>query len=188
LALPPHGFLNVHPSLLPVHRGPVPLFWMFYAGETTAGITIHWMDESFDTGPIALQTQIELPEGISYQAADQYLWKRGTEMLIEAVQELATGSLARRAQPPGDTYEPWPKQEHFTLNSQWPARRAFIFMRGISAWNQPFLLPLSGITLELTEARAYHPETVLGEPFRINNNEVFVQFTPGVLHARGRVR
>ncbi len=188
LALPPQGFLNVHPSLLPAHRGPVPLFWMFHAGETNAGITIHWMDESFDTGPIALQTQIELPEGISYQAAEQRLWERGTELLIEAVQALETGSLARRAQPPGDTYEPWPNQEHFTLHTQWSARRACIFMRGTSEWNQPYLLPLPHSTLELTEALTYHSETVLGQPFSVNNSEVFVQFTPGILHARGRVR
>jgi methionyl-tRNA formyltransferase len=186
LALPPQGFLNVHPSLLPAHRGPEPLFWMFHAGETNTGVTIHWMDAAFDTGPIALQAPIVMPEGISYQAADQRLWQRGTALLIEAMQELATGSLARRAQPPGATYEPWPKQEHFTLEAHWSARRAFIFMRGAANWGYPFLLRLPHTTLELHEALEYHSEAVLEQPYRIANGELHIQFASGVLRARGR--
>jgi methionyl-tRNA formyltransferase len=186
LALPAQGFLNVHPSLLPAHRGPAPLFWMFHAGETNTGVTIHWMDESFDTGPIALQAQLTLPEGISYQVADQRLWQRATALLIEAMQALATGSLARRAQPPEATYEPWPQQEHFMLNTHWSARRAFIFMRGAANWGYPFLLRLPHTTLELSEALEYQPEAILGQPYSIAHGEVHIQFATGVLRAQGR--
>jgi methionyl-tRNA formyltransferase len=42
LAMPRHGFLNVHPSLLPAYRGPAPLFWQWRNGETQTGVTVHW--------------------------------------------------------------------------------------------------------------------------------------------------
>src|SRR5262245_19643673 len=65
LRLPPLGWLHVHPSLLPAHRGPAPLFWAFRNGEATIGVTVHFMDEEFDTGDIATQAPLALPDGTS---------------------------------------------------------------------------------------------------------------------------
>jgi methionyl-tRNA formyltransferase len=70
LALPPLGFLNIHPALLPAHRGPAPLFWTLRAGERRSGVTLHLMDTGLDTGPIVAQAPIELPDGISGPQAD----------------------------------------------------------------------------------------------------------------------
>jgi methionyl-tRNA formyltransferase len=60
LAIPRLGALNAHPSLLPMGRGPDPLFWFFRsnissAGEAVTGITIHLMDNFLDGGPILIQ-------------------------------------------------------------------------------------------------------------------------------------
>jgi methionyl-tRNA formyltransferase len=52
LALQPHGILNVHPSLLPRHRGATPIPATIAAGDAAAGVTIMRMDEGIDTGPI----------------------------------------------------------------------------------------------------------------------------------------
>jgi methionyl-tRNA formyltransferase len=52
-ACPP--IFNVHPSLLPAHRGPVPEFWQLASGATTGGVTIHRVDAGIDTGPIVAQ-------------------------------------------------------------------------------------------------------------------------------------
>ena len=61
LRLPRLGCLNVHPSLLPAHRGPDPLFWIYHDGDETGGVTIHLMDEGFDTGPIVLRETVPCP-------------------------------------------------------------------------------------------------------------------------------
>ncbi len=52
LDIPPHGILNVHPSLLPRHRGATPIPGAIMAGDTEGGVTIIRMDEGIDTGPI----------------------------------------------------------------------------------------------------------------------------------------
>src|SRR3712207_3286729 len=62
---PPLGILNVHPSLLPAGRGPEPVFWTLRRGEPVTGVTVHRMDEGFDTGPIVAQAEIPVPEGIA---------------------------------------------------------------------------------------------------------------------------
>jgi methionyl-tRNA formyltransferase len=51
LDLPRHGILNVHPSLLPRHRGASPIQATIAAGDAQAGVTIMRMDEGLDTGP-----------------------------------------------------------------------------------------------------------------------------------------
>jgi methionyl-tRNA formyltransferase len=52
LAVPPHGILNVHPSLLPRHRGASPIPATILAGDQESGVTLIAMDAGLDTGPI----------------------------------------------------------------------------------------------------------------------------------------
>src|SRR4051812_48623892 len=46
------GALNLHPSLLPRHRGPAPLFWTYHAGDRDTGVTVHHVTPELDSGPI----------------------------------------------------------------------------------------------------------------------------------------
>ncbi|NGO73516.1 methionyl-tRNA formyltransferase, partial [Streptomyces sp. SB3404] len=55
LRLPRLGALNIHHSLLPRYRGPIPVHWAIRDGERHTGVTVHWMDEDFDTGDIVVQ-------------------------------------------------------------------------------------------------------------------------------------
>lgn len=55
LRVPRLGAVNIHPSLLPRFRGPMPVHWAVRNGEPVTGVTVHWMDEEFDTGPIIIQ-------------------------------------------------------------------------------------------------------------------------------------
>jgi methionyl-tRNA formyltransferase len=52
LGIPRHGILNVHPSLLPRHRGATPVPATILAGDAMAGVTVMRMDAGLDTGPI----------------------------------------------------------------------------------------------------------------------------------------
>jgi methionyl-tRNA formyltransferase len=188
LAIPEHGWLNLHPSLLPLHRGPAPLFWTFRHGETSTGVTVHWMDGKFDTGPIALQEQVRLQEGSSWGEAEKLLDQRGAVLLAQAIGQLEAGQLARRAQGPDGTYEGWPCDADFTIDTGWPARRAFRFLRGVKAWGRPLSLALPQGRVELLEALGYTPDAQIETLFRQDGDTINIRMDPGVLHARGRVR
>lgn len=66
LSLPPLGFYNFHYALLPQYRGAAPVFWQIKNGERYGGLTIHKMDEGWDTGPIAQQMKVEMLPGETY--------------------------------------------------------------------------------------------------------------------------
>ncbi len=183
LALPPLGVLNLHPSLLPAYRGPAPLFWAFRNGEHTIGVTVHFMDEGLDTGDIAAQAPITLPDGISGAEAERRCAMLGARLLVDTVQALAHGTLARRPQS-GGSYYPWPAPDDFAIDTAWPARQAFNFMRGTAEWGQPYPVEVGGARLLLESALGYAADERLNVPSIRSGDEVRIQFTPGVLRAR----
>jgi len=54
------GFINSHPSLLPLYRGGNPYFYPIFNNEKATGVTLHFMDEGFDTGDIVIQQEVPL--------------------------------------------------------------------------------------------------------------------------------
>lgn len=104
LAVPAHGWLNGHPSLLPRHRGPVPVAWAIRQGDEELGITFHRMDAELDTGPILAQRS--MPVG-AYCEPDAFYGRMGPvviETLSEALAQLAAGNEGR-PQESGGEYE-----------------------------------------------------------------------------------
>lgn len=183
LAMPEHGFLNVHPSLLPAYRGPYPLFWALRDGLRESGVTVHWMDEGLDSGDIALQAPLTLPEGVGPAVLDRAAGELGGKLLVEALRRLAAGRLQRRPQSPGGSYRPAPCAADFVLDTGWSARRAFNFMRGASDWGQPYLVQAGEETIRLRHALGYDPAARLPAPILRTGDRVQLQFTPGVLIA-----
>ncbi len=183
LALPEHGFLNLHPSALPDYRGPYPLFWALRDGRRESGVTVHWMDEGLDSGDIALQAPLRLPEGVGPAVLDRAAGELGGRLLVETLQRLADGTLERRPQPPGGSYRPAPCADDFALPTKWPAQRAFNFMRGTADWGQPYPVQAGDERLLLGRALGYDPAARLGAPIVREGDRVRLQFSPGVLIA-----
>jgi methionyl-tRNA formyltransferase len=184
LALPPLGFLNMHPALLPDHRGPAPLFWVFRDGAQVGGVTIHFMDTGLDTGDIAAQASFALPDGVAGAVVERQCNALGARLMLEVLQELRDGTLSRRPQPHGGSYEPWPTQQDWQIATSWTAQRAFGFMRGTAEWGQPYIIQAGGEELVLATALAYDPDDMLHEAFVRVGDEVLIQFMAGVLRAR----
>jgi methionyl-tRNA formyltransferase len=181
LQLPRYGCLNLHPSLLPAYRGPAPLFWMARQGEHQAGVTLHFIDEGVDSGDIVAQTAFPWPEGISGPELEQrYAWEGG-QLLLAAVKQLArTGQLPRRPQPSeGSSYFSWPGNEDLVIPTDWEARRAFNFLRAAADW--PLAIVVEEQRFPVRQVINYASDQVLGQPYRYEDDEVWIQFQPGVL-------
>jgi methionyl-tRNA formyltransferase len=63
LELPGYGCINIHPSLLPRHRGAAPVAAAILVGDEFTGVTIMLMDEGLDTGPVLTRVQIAISDG-----------------------------------------------------------------------------------------------------------------------------
>jgi phosphoribosylglycinamide formyltransferase 1 len=60
--------VNLHPSLLPAFPGKSAIADALSAGAKETGVTVHYIDEGIDTGPIIAQWRIPIPEGIHIEA------------------------------------------------------------------------------------------------------------------------
>lgn len=184
LAVPRLGFLNVHPSLLPEYRGPAPLFWQLRAGEQRTGVTVHWMDAQFDTGPIAAQRLVPLSDGISEHDATRLMAHAGGRVLVDVLHHVTGGEMPYRKQPPGGSYQPWPHAEDFIISADWAARRIFNFMRATVVWGHPYILDLDGQRWLLSDALSWSNYTTLERPYEINGDIFTLRCSPGTLQAR----
>jgi methionyl-tRNA formyltransferase len=184
LDLPTHGFLNLHPSLLPAYRGPQPLFWCFQQGETNTGVTLHFMDEGFDTGDIAFQEHIPFADGLSGDEADLLCGERGGVMMVQTLKQLSVGTLPRQPQGATFTYHPSPTAADFRIPTSWSARRAFNFMRGTAEWERPYTILTSEGNVVAKTAVAFQPYKQQNHLIQRNGNTTWIQFADGILQVR----
>lgn len=98
LAIPPLGYLNIHPSLLPLHRGPTPVAGAILAGDRETGVTIMRLDSGMDSGPILAQAVVPLPADARAAALTDQLFALGSRLLVELLPRYASGELAPREQ------------------------------------------------------------------------------------------
>lgn len=94
----PQGVLNVHPSLLPRHRGAAPVQGAILAGDSETGVTIMRMDEGLDTGPILTQRSTSIDRNETAEGLESRLAVAGGELLVETLEQLDRGSLEPRPQ------------------------------------------------------------------------------------------
>ncbi len=120
LAVPRHGWLNGHPSLLPRHRGPLPIAWAIREGDEEIGITFHKMDAELDTGPILAQRPYRIGELRSPETFYPELGLVVAEALGEALERLTAGDEGT-PQPEGGGYESFFAAEDVWLDLARPA-------------------------------------------------------------------
>ena len=98
LAIPPLGAINLHGSLLPKYRGRAPLNWVLVHGETTTGVTLHYMDARADHGDIIAQRVVP----ITLEDTALTLWRKltaaGRSLLAETYPLIVAGRAPRTPQ------------------------------------------------------------------------------------------
>ncbi len=99
LELPPHGVLNIHPSLLPRWRGAAPIQAAILAGDEVTGVTIMQLDEGLDTGPILGQREVSIRPMETAGELEERLAQLGAELLIELLPDYLAGRLEPHPQP-----------------------------------------------------------------------------------------
>lgn len=88
-----HAVINVHPALLPSFPGVRAVEQALDYGVKVTGVTVHFVDEGVDTGPVIMQRAIELPEGADAGQALEVLHAVEHELLPEAVRLFARGAV-----------------------------------------------------------------------------------------------
>ncbi len=125
IALAPRGGINLHPSLLPRHRGPVPAFWALLEGGT--GVSVHRLTPRIDAGEVLAQQAVALPPGLSALEASRRLHLAGLAPLRQVLASLADGEAPAGQTMPLLPYRGFPDAAALRA----AARRGVRLVRGV---------------------------------------------------------
>ncbi len=109
---PRYGSINIHPSLLPKYRGPSPTYWILHNREKSTGLTCHYVDDNFDTGPIIYQIEVPVfPEDTHDNLIERQKSVTG-DLLRESLRRITDSSFIPISQNNSlATYAPRPSTE-----------------------------------------------------------------------------
>ena len=108
-AVPKHGTIQFHPSLLPRYRGPSSINWPIIRGDTVTGLTIFRPTDGLDEGPVILQKQTPIgPDDTLGSVYFEHLFPLGVQALLEAADQVRAGTAQEQAQDESQaSYEGW---------------------------------------------------------------------------------
>lgn len=84
LNLAPEGCINLHTSLLPKYRGLMPTFWVMKNKEKKTGVSVFFVDQGIDSGPIIIQTEVEIGDRTQEELI-KYTKKLGMEAISKSI-------------------------------------------------------------------------------------------------------
>lgn len=157
------GAFNIHPSLLPYYRGPVPTMWAIENGEKEFGITIHKIDKGIDTGSIAYQEKYPILDDDTGYSLYVRAMELGASMLARNFTNLINGQVElRRQQGIGSYYGKYKGKG--IINWAQPAERIRDFIRARAKPFNPAQSPLLNSYVFVNRASAIRSEDYPAQP------------------------
>ena len=140
-----HGGLNLHPSLLPRHRGATPISATILAGDAETGVTLMRMDEGLDTGPILAQRRLALDGTERAPALEEALEMIAAALLAESAGPWLRGEIDARPQAQdGATLTRQLRREDGRLDPTRPAPELERQVRAYQPWPGSFVDTIGG--------------------------------------------
>lgn len=159
--LPRYGCINTHPSLLPDFRGTSITRWQILHGAEKSGVTIHYVDGSFDTGRIIAQASLDVSETATPQDLFEQLGALGAALMPVVLREIDAA---------GDQHEVagFPQQRHgeYFKRWRWDADGLRI------DWSKPLIDIHNFVRANTQESYKY-----LGPYFAAGSNQYFLRET-----------
>ena len=141
----PFGALNLHPSLLPRHRGATPIPAAILAGDRATGVTLIRMDEGLDTGPIVDQRTLALDGSETTPALEATLAGLAADLLADSLGPWLRGEVTARPQPDGGVTLTRPlRREDGRLDPARPATELERQVRAYQPWPGSFVDTVAG--------------------------------------------
>jgi len=133
LDVPRAGCLNLHGSLLPKYRGCAPANWAILNGETSTGVTLHYMTREADTGDIVCQREVKIAQDDTAASLNRKLAEAARPMLAEYLPLIRSGRAPRTLQnAAAATYFPRRKPADGAIDWTQPARRIANLVRAVT--------------------------------------------------------
>ncbi len=169
-----HGCINIHGSLLPKYRGAAPIQWAVIDGESETGVSIMQLDEGMDTGPVLLTKREAIHENDTAGTLFERLAPLGAQAICEALEGLAAGTLAAKAQPSdGASHAAMLTKQDGLVDWSMAAPALSARIRGLDPWPCAFT-PFVGGNLKLFGATACEGEGDAGSILAFDDEAMVV--------------
>jgi methionyl-tRNA formyltransferase len=181
LAVPPHGFINIHGSILPRWRGAAPIQRAIEAGDRRTGVTIMRVDEELDHGPVIRVATTEIgPHETSTQLARR-LSLLGASEIVTALDDIASAVAAETEQDhSAATHASKLSREESHIDWSEPAQSIYDRWRAFQPW--PGLdFVVDGELLKIARASGVVPRSIAPGDFETEDSRVLAGTPQGAL-------
>jgi methionyl-tRNA formyltransferase len=188
LALPRLGAINMHPALLPRHRGPSAVEWAFRNGDAEMGFTVHRIAADFDTGPILAQAGFPVDDDDDFGSVLTKFGALLPGLLGQAIDRVARGEAGEPQDESQATYAGMFEPEWRAIDWSRPARaihnqvRSWVGFRDVPAGA---FGEVAGERLQIVKTRLLPAEsndaTAAGTVLRRDGTTIVIQCGDGPL-------
>lgn len=161
LDIPPHGILNVHPSLLPRGRGPSPVASAILEGDHETGATIMLINEGMDSGPVLAQKSLPVEHGDTTLVLSEKLFTIGADLLLATLPKWFAGAITLKSQDEKKaTFSRLLKKEDGMVTLEDDVERVERMVRALNPWPGAYMVCAPKKTLKLLRVRTSPCETI----------------------------
>lgn len=146
-----HGFFNAHFGKLPKYRGPEPLFWNMMNEEKEVVITIHKMNQKFDSGPIAYEEAVSIGENDSYGVMQRKLSQSAVGVVNSFLGHVQSGTLKLVNQQVSKE-KALVKPVYHDVRINWElqsAQQIAVLIRAVNPWNKGVITYCDGKAVKI---------------------------------------
>jgi methionyl-tRNA formyltransferase len=154
--IPAHGILNVHPSLLPKHRGATPIETAMMEDEKETGVTVMLVDKKMDHGPILTQEFVSFKSWPAKPEVSTTLAEIGGALLAETIPLYLSGDITPQKQDHSfATFTKKIKKQDGELSSldKASARENYLKYLALQPWPGTFFFDEQNKRIKITKAR-----------------------------------
>lgn len=174
LEVPPHGFVNVHFSLLPEYRGAAPVQRAVMDGKTETGVSIMVLTEGMDEGPVLATMKAAIAPDDTAGSVGDRLSLVGARLLADTLPGYLEGTILPQEQDhEAATYASKLSSDEARIEWAWPAERIDPFVRGLNpfpgAWSM-----LGDKRLKVDGVKRVEQEDASLQPGEISGGKSFV--------------
>jgi len=180
----PKGIINIHPSLLPQYRGPIPIEQAILDGVPETGVSIMQLVKAMDAGPVFAQEKIALTGKESKQELTEKLLALGGELLIQHLPVILEGNLTPTPQDESKaTFCQLINKQDSILDFNLPAEQLERAIRAFAIWPQSRArLRINDADFDIIITAAQAVKRTIPEGIAVvDNNQLFIGTAKGAL-------
>jgi methionyl-tRNA formyltransferase len=134
LAIPQLGCLNIHPAYLPKYRGRYSTAHAIFNGEKKTGVTLHWMNNGIDSGPIIKQKKILITNIDTALTLYNKFTETGTELFSDFLDKWLSGAkiTAKAQNEKKATYYLKGLPNDGKIDWNWNGKKIYNFIRAMT--------------------------------------------------------